>query len=125
MKIISGFFYFPLRIFFCQLTSMLVLLGSCEQSMAQSTDLKFEHLTKEQGLSDIVVWDILQDKQGYLWFATNDGLNKYDGYRFTVYKFTPHDTTSIAHNTISALWEDSEGNFWIGTIEGGICKFDR
>lgn len=125
MKIISGFFYFPLRIFFCQLTSMLVLLGSCEQSMAQSTDLKFEHLTKEQGLSDIVVWDILQDKQGFMWFATNDGLNKYDGYRFTVYKFTPHDTTSIAHNTISALWEDSEGNFWIGTIEGGICKFDR
>ncbi len=86
--------------------------------------LKFEHLTVKDGLSDNLVWSMLQDRKGYLWFGTLDGLNKYDGYTITTYKYTPHDPTSIAHNVIFKIWEDKQGLIWIGTVEGGICKFD-
>jgi ligand-binding sensor domain-containing protein len=67
---------------------------------------------------------IIQDSKGYMWFGTLDGLNKYDGYTITTFQFKPHDTTSIAQNIIYTLYEDTEGLIWIGTTEGGICKFN-
>jgi ligand-binding sensor domain-containing protein len=68
---------------------------------------------------------ILQDRKGFLWFGTYDGLNKYDGYGFTIYKHEALDSNSLSYNGISSLCEDRAGNLWIGTAGGGLNKLDR
>jgi signal transduction histidine kinase/ligand-binding sensor domain-containing protein len=94
------------------------------QVSAQGADIRFEHLTSEQGLSQNSVLCIIQDQQGFLWLGTEDGLNKYDGYKFTVYRYEPQDTNSLSDSYITALCEDLDGNLWIGTKEGGLNKYD-
>jgi ligand-binding sensor domain-containing protein/signal transduction histidine kinase len=104
----------------------LLLLESVFQfSYAQAPKIRFEHLTIKDGLSNNFVSAILQDRKGYLWFGTHDGLNKYDGYSFTTYEFAPQDTTSLIQNTIFSMWEDRDGSIWVGTAESGINKFNR
>lgn len=92
---------------------------------AQTGRLRFEHLTVNQGLSNNVVYAMLQDRQGYLWFATDNGLNKYDGYTLTTYKKTPGDAASLTGNSVIQLMEDKQGHIWIGMMGQGLCKFDR
>ena len=84
------------------------------------TDIRFERLTSEQGLSMSVVNSIAQDKQGFMWFATQDGLNRYDGKSFRIFKHDPDDPTSLAANWIDALYVDSQGAIWIGTMGNGL-----
>ncbi len=84
----------------------------------------FECVTLDQGLSQSTVASILQDKSGYIWFGTIDGLNKYDGYNFTVYRNDPNDSTSIADNWITWLCLSEDSTVWIGTLSRGLCKFD-
>jgi signal transduction histidine kinase/ligand-binding sensor domain-containing protein len=88
-------------------------------------NIKFKHLSVEAGLSHSTVNCILQDSKGFMWFGTDDGLNKYDGYSFTVYKHNPDDPFSISHNRIWSLFEDSAGTLWIGTYGGGLNRFNR
>ncbi len=68
---------------------------------------------------------MLQDRQGLMWFGTEDGLNKFDGYRFTIFRNTPNDPTSLSYNNIRAVYEDREGNIWAGTLTGELNRFDR
>ncbi|MFA9402595.1 MAG: two-component regulator propeller domain-containing protein [Anaerolineales bacterium] len=91
---------------------------------AQSQTVRFETLTIEDGLSQNAVLSIAQDSQGFLWLGTEDGLNKYDGYGFTVYKHDPDDPGSVVDNFISELYVDREGELWIGT-RSGLDRFDR
>ncbi len=100
----------------------LLLVGSVG---AQNISMRFDHLTIQDGLSQSTVNDILQDSKGFLWFATDDGLNRYDGYEFTVYKNIPGDSTSISDNSINKLIEDRNGNIWIATKDGGLNRFNR
>jgi ligand-binding sensor domain-containing protein/signal transduction histidine kinase len=88
-------------------------------------DIKFERISLEQGLSDSTVFCILQDSKGFMWFGTHDGLNKYDGYDFTVYRHNPQDPNSLSDNTVWSIHEDRSGMLWIGTDGGGLDKFDR
>ncbi|WP_295116453.1 two-component regulator propeller domain-containing protein [uncultured Chitinophaga sp.] len=76
------------------------------------------YLDINHGLSNNVITSIFQDHHGFLWFGTYDGLNKYDGYSFTVYRNVIEDTNSIGDSQISAISEDSEYNMWIGTRNG-------
>lgn len=92
---------------------------------AQNISMRFDHLTIQDGLSQSTVNDIIQDSKGFLWFATDDGLNRYDGYGFTVYKNVPGDSTSISDNSINKLIEDRRGNIWVATKDGGLNKFNR
>ena len=87
--------------------------------------VKFEHISLEQGLSQSTVRCLRQDRQGFMWFGTEDGLNKYDGYGFTIYQTDPDDPSSISHNIIRAIHEDRAGVLWIGTNGGGLNAFDR
>jgi len=86
--------------------------------------LKFTHLTTNDGLSQSYVAEILQDRRGFMWFATRDGLNRYDGNSFVVYKHNPNDPGSLSANYIWDLMEDDHGCLWIATDSGGVNKFD-
>ncbi|GGB83902.1 hybrid sensor histidine kinase/response regulator [Dyadobacter sediminis] len=84
----------------------------------------FRQLSTNQGLSQNHVSSILMDKQGFMWFGTEDGLNLYDGYQFKHYKHIVTDSTSINDSYILDLLEDKAGNLWVGT-SSGLNKFDR
>src|SRR6516225_8094494 len=87
------------------------------------TDLRFTHLTTNDGLSQGYVTAILQDRRGFMWFATRDGLNRYDGNAFVVYKNNPDDPGSLSSNFIQDLIEDDHGDLWIAT-NTGVNEFD-
>ena len=85
----------------------------------------FEHLTIKDGLSHSIIFSVAQDKKGFIWFATQDGgLNKYDGYKFTVFENEPENVNSLAANNVSKVYCDKAGNIWIGTWGGGLDKYD-
>ena len=90
---------------------------------AQQPQIRFERISAEDGLSKNNVTALLQDKTGFIWIGTFDGLNRYDGYEYNIYRQTD-EPGSISHNYIISLAEDKEGNIWIGTIGGGVNKFD-
>ncbi|TVQ04669.1 MAG: hypothetical protein EA359_05705 [Balneolaceae bacterium] len=92
---------------------------------AQVQDIHFNHITINDGLSQSTVQAIQQDAQGYMWFGTHDGLNKYNGYDFTVYRFNPSDPHSISDHNIRSLYLDSQDRLWIGTQSGGLNMYDR
>ena len=89
---------------------------------AQHANISFEHFTMEHGLSAPVT-QIIQDNYGFLWFGTSDGLNRFDGTTFNVYRNIPGDTTSIPSNIINSLVPDAAGRVWAATNRG-ICYFD-
>ena len=94
-------------------------------SFAQAPAIKFKHLTTKMGLSQSTVTCILQDSKGFMWFGTYNGLNKFDGYKFTIYRHDPAIISGISSNRISALLEDKDGNLWVGTSDGGLNKYNR
>lgn len=107
----------------------LAWLAACAALLAaeirgQPRALTFEQISIEQGLSQSIVFCVMQDRTGFMWFGTEDGLNKYDGYNFTIFRHDPHDANSLSYNEIRALHQDREGMFWIGTFYGGLSKYD-
>lgn len=106
--------YFVIPVLGCALP--MVLLG-------QAPKLKFKHISTEQGLSNSTIETIYQDKRGFIWIGTRDGLNRYDGYQMVVYRFDPKDSTSISDNFIRYIYEDRNQSLWIGTING-LNRFD-
>lgn len=105
---------------------LLKLLAAGTLCMAQhdTLTLKFRHLTIKHGLSQGMVHQILQDRFGFMWFATKDGLNRYDGYEFKVYRHDPADPSSLRDSYVQALAEDRAGRIWVGT-PSGIDVLDR
>ncbi|MEZ4826756.1 MAG: two-component regulator propeller domain-containing protein [Bacteroidia bacterium] len=87
-------------------------------SYAGAQDFTVRTIGLSEGLSQSSINAIVQDDQGFLWFATQDGLNRYDGYEFEVMKNEPFDTGSLSHNHITALYFDARGNLWAGTTSG-------
>ncbi len=85
-------------------------------------EYSFQHLTTEHGLSQSYIFSIYQDSKGYMWFGTWDGLNKYDGYQFTVFKPDPYNPNSLSNNCVTAIYEDRYGIIWIGTNGGGLNR---
>jgi len=87
-------------------------------SLDPTSTIRFDRITGEDGLSQNVVLAIAQDHRGFMWFGTEDGLNKYDGYQFTVYKQKPEDPTTLSDNFVSVIYQDRMGVLWIGTRNG-------
>jgi PAS domain S-box-containing protein len=104
--------------------SLASYLQTIKGGPALAEDLKFTHLTTNDGLSQSGVTEILQDRKGFMWFATRDGLNRYDGNTFVVYKNDPNDASSLSSNFILDLMEDEHGHLWIATDFGGVNDFD-
>ncbi len=104
---------------------IIVIMTSALSAVTENQDYKFTHLKIEDGLSQSTVYSIIQDKKGFMWFGTGNGLNKYDGYKFFIYSNNPSDSTSISDNGIISMIEDHEGIIWIGTSAGNINRFNR
>ena len=104
-----------MRNFFLKnILTICVLLISC--NFSAQDDMRFTHISTEKGLSNSDIKKILQDKDGFIWIATSDGLNKYDGINFKVYRKNSRDKTSIQDNVITSLCIDIRGNLWIWHI---------
>ncbi|UHG93149.1 hybrid sensor histidine kinase/response regulator transcription factor [Spirosoma oryzicola] len=94
--------------------------------VAQSTTVRFNHLSSKDGLSHNSVNCILQDRDGFMWFGTNEGLNKYDGYAFTVVQpDSAAQLTSLHSSRIAGLCEDRHGRLWAATEGGGLYEVDK
>jgi ligand-binding sensor domain-containing protein/signal transduction histidine kinase len=91
---------------------------------AQTETLRFEKISIEQGLSQSSVTSICQDRKGFLWFGTYEGLNRYDGYEFRIFRHNPEDPSSLIQNVIKDVMEDRSGTLWIAT-DGGLDRYDR
>jgi signal transduction histidine kinase/ligand-binding sensor domain-containing protein len=89
----------------------------------QPVDQKFYHLSRDNGLSQSTINCIIKDSAGYMWFGTNDGLNRYDGYNFTHYKYDPANQSSIGLGRVRTLFIDLKGQLWVGTDQGGLYQY--
>ncbi|HYD70233.1 hybrid sensor histidine kinase/response regulator transcription factor [Azospirillum sp.] len=107
-----------------RLALILALALFAGLAAAQTPPVKFTRLTSSHGLSQNTVYQILQDRQGYMWLATGDGLNRYDGVDVRVFRNHPDDPASIDDNYVSALAEDRDGTLWVGLIGAGLDHFD-
>jgi ligand-binding sensor domain-containing protein len=92
-------------------------------SAAQISDVKFRHISNEQGLSNSTITCIFQDSRGFMWFGTRDGLNRYDGIKAIIYKNDPKNKASISDNFINCIFEDADHKLWIGTTYA-LNRFD-
>ena len=95
------------------------------QLLIAQSSFEFEHLSTVDGLSQNDVNCIYQDKKGFMWFATHDGLNRYDGYEFKTFKPNPNNQNSISSNLIWRIVEDEENNLWIGTTGNGLNRYNK
>ena len=103
----------------------LQLLSSGSQCYAQTMTLGLTSLNTADQLSQNTIQCIYQDHFGFMWFGTQEGLNKYDGYRIEVFKYHSDDKNSISANHITAISEDKQGNLWVGTRTGGLNMLNR
>ena len=106
------------------ITCITLSVCLCCQVMAQERSIELKHLTSENGLSDNRVTCILRDKMGFLWVGTKDGLNRFDGRDFHVFRNSVNDSTSLCSNNITSLAYDHDSILWIGTSSSGFCSYD-
>jgi signal transduction histidine kinase/ligand-binding sensor domain-containing protein/CheY-like chemotaxis protein len=102
---------------------LLLLLNS--EAFSQGIGLKLSRINSSNSISQNSISSILKDSYGFMWFGTQDGLNKFDGYQFTVYKHHSKNNKSLPANNVLTICEDKKGNIWVGTRMGGLSKFDR
>lgn len=110
---------FILFLFSCSFANL-----SLASSVNFAENIKFQHLTAADGLSQNNVFDTIQDLDGYIWLATENGLSKYDGHKITNYKKNISDLNSIADNFIRKLFIDNKGIIWVGTANG-LSKYNK
>ena len=107
------------------LSLLSIMIGVAFATLAQRREPKFTSLTSMDGLSSNTVTAILKDRYGLMWFATEDGLNRFDGTDVLVYRHNKKDSTSLRASEISSLHQDAHGRIWVGTIEGGLHLYNR
>ncbi|MFQ5630637.1 MAG: two-component regulator propeller domain-containing protein, partial [bacterium] len=91
---------------------------------AQETDLKFQYLGGSRGLTTSPVTSILQDRRGFMWFGTYEGLQRFDGYQCRTFRQRPDNQNTLSDNHVTCIFEDGAGIIWIGTSKGGLNRFD-
>ena len=87
--------------------------------------LKFQNLTRKDGVTGSEIRNVIQDKQGRIWFGTRfNGVDVYDGYNIKVYTHDPNDPRSLAGDPAFSVYRDSQDTIWVSTLGAGLCKFD-
>lgn len=99
------------------------LLAIVLQQHTFASSLRFTSIGPNAGLSQATVLDILQDRQGFIWFATQDGLNRFDGYDFVVFRRKHNDSNSVSDNYVNNIFEDAQGYLWL-TTRNGLNRYD-
>ncbi len=112
--------FLPKKVYIFLFINLLIVLRI---SARNNENFYFSNLNLKDGLSQISVLKIFQDTKGFIWFGTRNGLNRYDGSDFVVYKHDPKDSLSLSDNHIWALAEDKDRNLWVGTARG-LNRFD-
>lgn len=103
---------------------LALLIRPCEVAAQPRGEINFRSLKNSDGLSQNSVHAIVQDRYGFIWIGTEDGLNRYDGTRFQIYKHNPTDTTSISSSFVRTMLVDEAGRLWIGTDNGGLSRYN-
>jgi ligand-binding sensor domain-containing protein/signal transduction histidine kinase len=101
--------------------STLLLISSI---LLSAQDFHFKQISLKDGLAQSSINAVTQDLHGFMWFGTEDGLNRFDGNEFVIYKNIPFDSTSLSENFITALLVDSKNQLWVGTMNEGLHLFD-
>ncbi len=112
------------KIRFFSLYLFLFFLWCTGEGWGQS-QVNFKRFTVQNGLSHDYIRNILQDSEGFIWIATQDGLNKFDSHSFYVYKNNHTDQTTLFNHSVMSLAEDNEQNIWVGTWGGGLYRYNR
>jgi ligand-binding sensor domain-containing protein/signal transduction histidine kinase/DNA-binding response OmpR family regulator len=114
---------------FCNLAllclPLLLFSSPAAITFTQTGPFRFENYTLESGLSSNVVHCFYQDTRGLMWIGTSQGLNRFDGYKFTVYRPDANDNQSLSAPLVRVIFEDSKNNLWVGTENGGLNRFNR
>ena len=105
-------------------TAALGLIMSAAPTWVAAGTLRFGHLTVDDGLSQSWVRTIVKDSRGFIWIGTQNGLNRYDGTGFTIYRSDPEDPRSLSSSTVRGLLEDGKGRVWVAT-GAGLCRYVR
>lgn len=106
-------------------TQVVLFISGFHLAIAQDEPVQFRHITTNNGLSQSTVTAIIQDEDGFMWFGTHEGLNRYDGKSLKVYRNDPKNPRSLKHNFIHTIFKDRNGDLWIGTDQGGLLFFDQ
>jgi signal transduction histidine kinase/ligand-binding sensor domain-containing protein/HPt (histidine-containing phosphotransfer) domain-containing protein/BarA-like signal transduction histidine kinase len=107
-----------------QLFSLIILCATSLHSYAENSQYSFDHFSRDQGLSQASVQALYHDKQGFIWAGTTDGLNRFDGYQFTVYRSNSDKFDSLSNNNVLSITQDSNENLWFGTVSG-LNRFNK
>ena len=102
----------------CAFVTSLIWIGHVAAASLDS--FKTETISSAEGLAEGTINSIIQDSRGFLWFGADNGLSRYDGYRFTLYTHDPADTSSLGANRVMILYEDRDDNLWVGTDGGRV-----
>ena len=102
----------------------IIILHATLLLPAQPPNLFFEKITTENNLSNNKVNCIIEDNRGFIWIGTNDGLNRFDGNNFTIFRNKPGVSSSISGNIITGLLQDTNAILWISSSDGGLCKYN-
>ncbi len=108
-----------------RLFSICLLFLLSISAQAQKDIIHFENIGRVDGLAQSTITGILQGSDGFMWFATAEGLHRYDGYSLKIFKHEINDSTSLASNHITSIYEDHKGFIWIGTFAGQLDRFNK
>ncbi|MTI25220.1 two-component regulator propeller domain-containing protein [Fulvivirga kasyanovii] len=103
---------------------VILLFTMLGNGLCQAQELHFKRLSLKEGLSQSSVRQIIQDRQGFIWVTTEEGLNRYDGYQFLNFNHDKNDPNSLGDQFTSSIWEAPDGNLWVGTNSAGVNKMD-
>ena len=103
----------------------IIFFFLCVSIFTYGQDVRFEQISTAEGLSQSNVTCLTHDRHGYLWIGTNDGLNRYDGYEFKIFEHDPAKQHSLPSSSIRSIYKSKDGTLWIGTVGGGICRYDQ
>ena len=109
----------------CLAMALAIFVAGAVAVCAEAKNIRFRHLVQEDGLPSAGIQSIIQDRDGFVWLGSQNGLSRFDGYEFTNYQHEPGDPTSLAHDFVWSLLEDRDGSLWVGTDGGGLGHFDR
>jgi ligand-binding sensor domain-containing protein len=105
--------------------TLLFIITLMSQVLAQKDIVHFENIGRVEGLAQSTITGILQGEDGFMWFATAEGLHRYDGYDLKIFKNDIGDTNSLSYNHITSIYEDDEGYIWVGTYAGQLDRFNK